>query len=107
VVAYSGQRAPDGLWHFLARGACFAEAHYGHAHTVTTAGHAEMLTGAYPHLTGIIGISWRKATGEWEYCTGDIGQFIRQLLGNNTAFAQVSFTNWVAVAFHPKKLSFV
>ena len=31
-----------------------------------------MLTGAYPHRTGIIGNDWRDpATGEIEYCTGD------------------------------------
>ena len=31
-----------------------------------------MLTGAYPHRTGIIGNDWRdRATGEPEYCTGD------------------------------------
>ncbi len=43
-----------------------------HAFTVTGAGHATMLTGAYPHRTGIIGNDWRdRATGEPEYCAGD------------------------------------
>jgi hypothetical protein len=39
---------------------------------VTAAGHATLLTGAYPHRTGIIGNEWRDSqTGQSEYCTGD------------------------------------
>lgn len=73
VLAYRDQLAPDGLARFLDRGAWFADAHYGHAFTVTAAGHATMLTGAYPHRTGIIANEWRDAmTGAPEYCTGDI-----------------------------------
>lgn len=72
VVDYRDQLAPDGLRRFLDRGAWFADARYGHAFTVTGAGHAVMLTGAYPHRTGIIGNDWRdRVTGEPEYCTGD------------------------------------
>jgi len=72
VVDYRDQLAPDGLRRFLDRGAWFSDARYGHAFTVTGAGHAAMLTGAYPHRTGIIGNDWRdRATGETEYCTGD------------------------------------
>ena len=72
VVDYRDQLAPDGFARFLDRGAWFAEAHFGHAFTVTGAGHAAMLTGAYPHRTGIIGNEWRNhATGEIDYCTGD------------------------------------
>ncbi len=72
VVDYRDQLAPDGLRRLLDRGAWFSNAHYGHAFTVTAAGHATMLTGAYPHRTGIIGNAWRDpATGEMEYCTGD------------------------------------
>lgn len=72
VVDYRDQLAPDGFRRFLDRGAWFADAHYGHAFTVTAAGHATMLTGAYPHRTGIIGNDWRDpATGEMVYCTGD------------------------------------
>jgi hypothetical protein len=50
-----------------------ADAHYGHAFTVTGGGpRGTMLTGAYPHRTGIIGNDWRDPiTGELEYCTGD------------------------------------
>ncbi|HNV59034.1 MAG TPA: alkaline phosphatase family protein, partial [Rhodoferax sp.] len=55
VLSYRTQLAPDGFNRFLQRGSWFANAHYGHAFTVTAAGHATMLTGAYPHRTGIIG----------------------------------------------------
>jgi len=72
VTGYRDQLAPDGLARFLDRGTWFAEAHYGHAFTVTAAGHATMLSGAYPHTSGIIGNDWRDpATGEVTYCTGD------------------------------------
>ena len=72
VLAYRDQLAPDGFNRFLQRGTWFADAHYGHAHTVTGAGHATMLTGAYPHRTGIISNEWRDAqTGAREYCAGD------------------------------------
>src|SRR5205085_6413728 len=54
------------------RGAWFANAHHGHSATITAPGHAAMLTGAYPHRTGIIANEWRDpATAEIEYCTGD------------------------------------
>lgn len=72
VLNYQDQLAPDGFNRFLKRGSWFANAHYGHAYTVTAAGHATMLTGAYPHRTGIVGNEWRDAqTGAREYCTGD------------------------------------
>src|SRR5687767_4224509 len=58
VTAYRDQLAPDGLARFLDRGAWFSDAHYGHAFTVTAAGHATVLTGASPHRTGIIGNEW-------------------------------------------------
>ena len=72
VLAYRDQLAPDGLARFLDRGSWFADAHYGHAFTVTAPGHATMLTGAYPHRSGIIGNDWRDVnTGAEMYCTGD------------------------------------
>lgn len=72
ITGYRDQLAPDGLARFLDRGTWFSDAHYGHAFTVTAAGHATMLTGAYPHRTGIIGNDWRDpVTGEMTYCTGD------------------------------------
>ena len=72
VTAYRDQLAPDGFARFLDRGAWFTQAHYAHAYTVTAAGHATMLTGAYPDRTGIIGNEWRDpATGAPVYNTGD------------------------------------
>jgi predicted AlkP superfamily pyrophosphatase or phosphodiesterase len=72
VLAYRDQLGPDGFARFLDHGAWFANAHYKHAFTVTAAGHATMLTGAYPHRTGVIGNEWRDpATGAQVYNTGD------------------------------------
>jgi predicted AlkP superfamily pyrophosphatase or phosphodiesterase len=72
VTGYREQLAPDGLARFLERGAWFPQARYAHAFTVTAAGHATMLTGAYPHRTGIIANEWRDmATGAEVYNTGD------------------------------------
>jgi len=72
VTEYRDQLGRDGFARFLDRGAWFAEAHYGHAFTVTGAGHATMLTGAYPHRTGIVGNEWRdRTTATPVYCTGD------------------------------------
>jgi predicted AlkP superfamily pyrophosphatase or phosphodiesterase len=82
VTAYRDQLAPDGFARFLDRGAWFSDAHYGHAFTVTAAGHATMLSGAYPHRTGIIGNDWRDVTtGEAVYCTGDTSA---AYIGNKT-----------------------
>lgn len=82
VTAYRDQLAPDGFARFLERGSWFSDAHYGHGFTVTAAGHATMLTGAYPHRTGIIGNDWRvRETGELMYCTGDERH---QYIGNTT-----------------------
>ncbi|MCC2634834.1 MAG: sulfatase-like hydrolase/transferase [Ramlibacter sp.] len=72
VTAYRDQLAPDGFARFLDRGSWFSDAHYGYAFTVTGAGHAAVLTGAYPHRTGIIGNEWSDVvTGQPVYCTGD------------------------------------
>lgn len=89
VLDYRDQLAPDGLARFLDRGTWFANAHYGHAFTVTAAGHATMLTGASPSRTGIIGNDWRDAaTGAEVYCTSDtsatyIGHTTRPLDGTS------------------------
>lgn len=75
VLAYRDQLAPDGLARFLVRGAWFSQARMNHAYTVTAAGHATFLTGAYPERTGIIGNEWRDpATGAPVYNTGDAAE---------------------------------
>jgi len=72
VTAYRDQLAPDGFARFLERGAAFEQAHYGYAFTVTAAGHATVLSGAYPHRSGIIGNEWLDLpSGQAMYCTGD------------------------------------
>jgi predicted AlkP superfamily pyrophosphatase or phosphodiesterase len=72
VVDYREQLAPDGFRRFLDRGTWFSNANYGYAFTVTAAGHATMLSGAYPHRSGIIGNEWRDPkSGQTVYCTGD------------------------------------
>lgn len=89
VLAYRDQLAPDGFARFLDHGAWFANAHYKHAFTVTAAGHATMLTGAYPYRTGIIGNEWRDpVSGGAMYNTGDtsaayIGHTTRPLDGTS------------------------
>lgn len=72
VTGYRDQLAPDGFARFLDHGRWFADAHYGHGHTVTAAGHSVMLSGAYPQRSGIISNEWRDpATGAQVYNTGD------------------------------------
>ena len=74
LMGVRDQLAPDGFARFLDRGTWFANAHYGHAFTVTAAGHATMLTGAHPSRTGIIGNEWRHPeTGVPVYNTEDLG----------------------------------
>ncbi len=73
ITAYRDQLAPDGFARFLDRGTWFANANYNHSFTVTAAGHATMLTGAYPNRTGIIGNEWRNPdTGAPVYNTEDL-----------------------------------
>ena len=72
VTGYRDQLSPDGFARFLDHGRWFADAHYGHGHTVTAAGHSVMLSGAYPQRTGIISNEWRDPeTGAQVYNTGD------------------------------------
>src|SRR5262245_1021585 len=107
VVGYGDQLGPDGLRRFLDRGAWFSDAHYGHAFTVTAAGHATMLTGAYPNRTGILGNDWRDpATGEIEYCTGDpahtyIGHKTNRLDGTSPKNLKVETVGDVLKRAHP------
>ncbi|MEO5676155.1 MAG: alkaline phosphatase family protein [Usitatibacter sp.] len=74
VVDYRDQLAPDGLRRFLDRGAWFANAHYGHSHTVTGPGHATVMTGAHPATHGIISNEWRDpVSGREITCAEDPG----------------------------------
>lgn len=72
VTGYRDQFGTDGFARFLDHGRWFANAHYGHGHTVTAAGHSIMLSGAYPQRSGIISNEWRDpVTGDPVYNTGD------------------------------------
>lgn len=83
VTGYRDQLAPDGFNRFLQRGVAFNNAFYGHGYTVTAPGHATMLSGAYPHRSGIIGNEWRDPkTGKSVYCTQDDDH---SYIGNKTA----------------------
>jgi predicted AlkP superfamily pyrophosphatase or phosphodiesterase len=83
LLDYRDQFAPDGFNRFLTRGASFANAYYGHAHTVTAAGHATMLTGAYPQRSGIISNEWvDPKSGAAVYNTMDLSY---GYLGHKTA----------------------
>ena len=74
VMQYRDHLSEDGFRRFLDRGLWFSEAHYGHAHTVTAAGHAVLMTGAYPQRTGIIGNDWIDPTSRQRvYNTQDSG----------------------------------
>lgn len=89
VLDYRDQLGPDGFARFLEHGSWFANAHYAHGFTITCPGHATMLSGAYPHRSGIIGNDWRDAqTGASVYCAGDtsatyIGHETRPLDGTS------------------------
>jgi len=62
----------DGFNRFLRQGRTYSQAYYRHGHTVTGAGHATMLTGAYPQRTGIISNEWiDPLTRQNVYCTED------------------------------------
>lgn len=83
VTGYRDQLAPDGFARFLDHGRWFSDAHYAHGHTVTAAGHAVMLSGAYPQRSGIISNEWRDpVSGEQVYNTGDAAY---HYLDNRTA----------------------
>ena len=49
----------------------FSDAHQAHAFTVTSVGHAAILSGAYPYQTGIIGNDWKSRDGKFVYNTAD------------------------------------
>ncbi len=76
VLVAVDQFRPDYLWRFereytgglqrlLTRGAVFTNAYLEHYPTVTAVGHATMLSGATPSVSGIIGNDWfDRATGK-------------------------------------------
>lgn len=66
---YFGER---GFNLFLHHGARLAQARYEHAITKTCAGHAVVLTGSHPHVTGIIANEWYNVRSRRiDYCSYD------------------------------------
>jgi len=53
-----GSEFDAGLGQLLAKGAVFTNAHLDHYPSVTAVGHATMLTGAWPSVSGIVGNDW-------------------------------------------------
>jgi arylsulfatase A-like enzyme len=51
-------RFSSGFVRLLAGGAVFTDAHHDHAGTTTAAGHAALVTGAFPGRNGIVGNDW-------------------------------------------------
>jgi len=61
-----------GFARLMKDGACYTNAQYGYSTTVTGAGHATLLSGAYPYRHGIVGNDWiDHATKKPVYCTED------------------------------------
>jgi predicted AlkP superfamily pyrophosphatase or phosphodiesterase len=72
VQRYRHQFGQGGFRRLLEEGAWFSDAHHAHGITVTAAGHAAILTGAYPYQHGIIGNHWIDPASNREmYCTED------------------------------------
>jgi len=65
--------ADDGLLARVKRsGAYYPNCHHRHAYTITAPGHSVQMTGAYPHVNGIIGNDWYdRTTGKNRYCVED------------------------------------
>ena len=61
-----------GFRYLTERGAYYDDAHYNHIPTETGVGHATIMTGSVPGLTGIIGNDWYdRKTGKTVYCVQD------------------------------------
>jgi len=72
LLKYRDLYGAGGFKRLLEEGAWFADAHHGHAATLTAPGHAAILTGTYPYRHGIIANAWidRNTLGQ-VYCVGD------------------------------------
>src|SRR5439155_6634875 len=67
LTRFGSNFGADGFNSLRRRCASFSGAHYRHAATYTGPGHAVIVSGAYPHRTGIVGNNWyNRATGRRE-----------------------------------------
>jgi arylsulfatase A-like enzyme len=63
---------PGGFRFLMERGAYFESAYYDHYPLFTGPGHAVVLTGAPPCVSGVVGNEWfDRATGQEVYCAAD------------------------------------
>ena len=96
VVKYRDLYGAGGFKRLLEDGAWFANAHHGHAVTLTGPGHASVLTGTYPYRHGIIANKWTDRNSLAEvYCVGDpahsyIGEQTKKLDGTSPANLRVT-----------------
>ena len=96
VVKYRDLYGPGGFKRLIEDGAWFADAHHGHAVTLTGPGHASVLTGTYPYRHGIIANEWTDRNSLAQvYCTGDpahtyIGDETKKLDGTSPANLRVT-----------------
>lgn len=108
LIGYLDQLAPDGFRRFIDRGAWFSQALQGHSITNTAPGHAVMLTGAYPHRSGIISNEWRDpVTFAHQYCVADpehtyIGEITETLDGTSPKNLMVETVGDVLRRLDPK-----
>ena len=64
LTRYGDLFGQKGIGRLLREGSCWTEANYDHMPTFTAPGHAVLLTGAWPSLTGIIANEWyEQSTG--------------------------------------------
>jgi hypothetical protein len=96
MVKYRDLYGEGGFRRLLDNGAWYANAHHGHAATLTAPGHAAILTGSYPNRNGIIANEWvDRHTLARVYCTADrahryIGEETGSLDGTSPANLKVS-----------------
>ena len=96
LVKYRDLYGQGGFKRLLENGAWFANAHHGHAATLTAPGHATILTGSYAYRNGIIANEWTDRDSlDQVYCTGDpahayIGHVTKRLDGTSPANLRVN-----------------
>lgn len=72
-LRFADNFSDEGAFRRVAKdGASYSQCHHRHAITITAPGHSVQLTGAYPHVNGIVGNNWfDRFTGKDVYCVGD------------------------------------
>ncbi len=72
ITRYWGLFGNDGFKKLVKEGYSFSNAHYEYVPTYTAAGHANIATGAFPAVNGIVGNEWfDRAGNKLVYCAED------------------------------------